>query len=66
MADIDAALLINLTEDEVPGAKLALPIVEENTVLQLKRWLYCRGLHQTGVKDVLVKRYVFINEIFNI
>ena len=66
MDDIAKTLSIVLTEDEIPGAKLKLSKVEDHTVTQLKRWLCCRGLQQTGLKASLVKRYVHVSLYYNI
>ena len=42
-----------LTEDDVPGAKLLEP-PEDCSVLQLKRWLECRGLPKSQKKKELI------------
>lgn len=47
---------IMLSESEVPGAKLPNPIVEENVVRDLKRWLYCHGQKAQGNKTELIAR----------
>ena len=47
---------INLTEDDVPGAKFVYPEIEDHTNVQLQRWLACRGLQTTGNKSTLIKR----------
>ena len=47
---------VHLTQDDVPGAKLEPKPVEDHTNEQLKRWLVCRSLIQTGTKEQLVKR----------
>lgn len=44
-----------LTETDVPGAKLPRPPGECN-VLELQRWLECRGVKKTGKKSELVAR----------
>lgn len=47
----------NLTEDDVPGAKLKFATIKDNTVADLKRWLTCRNLPMTGKKNDLIDRY---------
>jgi hypothetical protein len=49
---------IILNEEDVPGAKLPRESVEQCTVVQLKRWLLCRGAKTSGVKAVLIERYL--------
>ena len=44
-----------LTENDVPGAKLPGP-PEQCTIHQLKRWLQCHGIKQSGRKSKLVDR----------
>ena len=56
MASISAHFEINLTETDVPGAKLRHTDVSSNSILELKRWLECRGLTTAGKKDELVQR----------
>ena len=45
-----------LVEDDVPGASLPEKSVETCSVVQLKRWLLCRGAKTTGKKSALVQR----------
>lgn len=45
-----------LSEDDVPGASLKGRLPELLTVVELKRWLACRGARRTGKKAELVKR----------
>ena len=45
-----------LTEDDIPGAKLPCQFVEQCSVMQLRRWLLCRGAKTTSLKSVLVTR----------
>jgi len=47
---------IELFEEDVPGATLPKPNIEENTVKALKRWLVCHGQNPQGTKNVLLKR----------
>ena len=47
-----------LTEDDIPGVKLPRDSVEKCSVVQLKRWLLCRGAKTTGIKKALVSRLV--------
>lgn len=55
---------VNLTEDDIPGAKLECEIVEQCSVTQLKRWLLCRGAKTSGRKAALVARYAMALSIF--
>ena len=56
MAASDPVYSIKLTIDDVPGARLKYSTITEHSVIELKRWLECRGLPMTGNKDELVKR----------
>ncbi|XP_048747533.2 uncharacterized protein LOC125659796 [Ostrea edulis] len=47
---------VELTEDDIPGAKFVHLNVEEHTNLQLKRWLKCRGLVSGGKRNDLIER----------
>ncbi|KAL3869509.1 hypothetical protein ACJMK2_042180 [Sinanodonta woodiana] len=47
---------VSLTEDDVPGAKLPYPLVENHSVVQLKRWLQCRDLTISGNLSDFIKR----------
>lgn len=49
---------MELTEDDVPGAKLKFAKVQDHLVRDLKRWLACRGLTVSGNKNILVERLV--------
>lgn len=44
---------MNLTEDDVLGAKLKFTIIKDNTVADLKRWFTCPWLK----KNDLIARY---------
>ena len=48
-----------LEEHDIPGAILPREIPEECNVVQLKRWLLCRGASTSGNKKQLVARFVF-------
>ena len=52
------ALKVILSEEDIPGAKIPRETVEQCSVVQLKRWLLCRGAKTTGNKKALVTRYV--------
>ena len=39
----ESSLLVELTEDDIPGAKLSKPF-QKYTVAQLRWWLICRGI----------------------
>lgn len=56
MAASDPVYSVKLTADDVPGAKFKYSNINEHSVLELKRWLECRGLPTSGNKDELVKR----------
>ena len=45
-----------LTEDDIPWAVLPNRNVEACSVVQLKRWLICRGAKTSGKKSALVSR----------
>ena len=47
---------IKLREKDVPGSSLGDKSVEEATIIQLQRWLECRGLKTSGPKPELIKR----------
>ena len=46
-------LKVILSEEDIPRET-----VEQCSVVQLKRWLLCRGAKTTGNKKALVTRYV--------
>ncbi|XP_048730406.2 uncharacterized protein LOC125647675 [Ostrea edulis] len=56
MAVSDKIYSIKLEETDVPGAKFRCSDVSEHSVVELKRWLECRGMLQAGTKPELVKR----------
>ena len=45
-----------LTEDDIPGARIPRETAGECSVVQLKRWLLCRGAKIIGNKEALVAR----------
>ena len=47
---------ILLTEDDIPGASLKGKHPKELNVVELKRWLACRGAPQGGKKPELINR----------
>ena len=47
---------VKLTVTDVPGAQLVYESIERHSKLQLKRWLECRGLPRSGLKQELVDR----------
>ena len=46
---------VELNEEDVPGSSLCKE-VEKCSVLELKRWLQCRGLKISGSKQQLINR----------
>jgi len=52
--ELDTDIL--LTEDDVPGASLKGKHPKDLTVVQLKRWLACRGAPLGGKKPELINR----------
>ena len=48
--------LITLCESDVPGAKFVHETICNHSVIELKRWLECRGLPVSGKKQDLVLR----------
>lgn len=49
-------LVVELTENDVPGAKLRFENIDEHSVAELKRWLLCHDIKVSGRKDELVRR----------
>ena len=56
MASSNGFIHVALNENDVPGAALSFADVSSHSILQLKRWLQCRGLKQSGNKCELIKR----------
>ena len=52
--NLDGVLL--MTESDIPGASLNGKDPSELLVVQLKRWLACRGAPTAGNKPELIKR----------
>ena len=48
--------ILRLTEDDIPGASLNGKLPSQLTVVQLKRWLACRGAPTSGKKPDLLER----------
>lgn len=48
--------IVLLNEDDIPGASLGGKDPSELNVVQLKRWLVCRGAPVSGKKPELVQR----------
>lgn len=51
----DDILLLN--ENDIPGASLNRKNPSELNIVQLKRWLVCRGAPVNGKKPELIQRY---------
>ncbi|XP_071085447.1 uncharacterized protein [Haliotis cracherodii] len=56
MASTSPLFNVSLLPEDVPGAQFIYPDVDRHSVVQLKRWLECRGLSMTGTKTELVER----------
>ena len=54
---LDTGILL-LAECDVPGSSLDGKHPSELNVMQLKRWLVCRGAPTNGKKPELIERYV--------
>ena len=53
---MEIASAYRLCEDDVPGASLTGKSVDLLTIVELKRWLACRGARRSGKKPELQKR----------
>ena len=53
----DEGEVLMLQEDDIPGASLNGKDPSELNVVQLKRWLACRGAPLSGKKPELIDRY---------
>jgi len=49
---------IKLSENDVPGASFGDRTADDCTMVQLQRWLECRGLKTSGTKSALIQRFV--------
>ena len=58
-SDNSKNIVVSLSEDDIPGAKLPREIPEQCNVQQLKRWLSCRGAFVSGKKTQLIARFVY-------
>ena len=54
--DLSGDDILLLTESDVPGSSLSGKDPAELNVVQLKRWLACRGAPITGKKPQLIER----------
>lgn len=56
-----------LKPEDVPGAILKAPNLADNTLVELKRWLLCRGLSCTGNKiDIITRLDALLFNVFSI
>ena len=62
MASTQEFQKINLSSDDVPGAYINIDDFESSSIVQLKRWVECRGLKATGNKPDLLQRWIILNE----
>ena len=51
---------VELSPEDVPGASVSAEQIGKLTVSQLKFWLKCRRINQSGNKKELLERYVII------
>ena len=56
--------ILMLTETDIPGASLNGKSPNQLTVVQLKRWLVCRGAPISGKKSDLIERSVVNSMLF--
>jgi hypothetical protein len=56
MASTQEFQKINLSSDDVPGAYINIDDFDSFSIVQLKRWVECRGLKATGNKPDLLQR----------
>ena len=56
--------LLVLTEADIPGSSLNGKEPSELNVVQLKKWLACRGAPVTGKKPQLVERYGTVSQLY--
>ena len=54
---------IDITEDDIPGAKISRESIEQCSVVLLKRWLLCRGAKTSGKKATLITRYEIVDKL---
>ncbi|XP_071166179.1 uncharacterized protein [Mytilus edulis] len=62
MASTRDFIKIDLTAEDIPGAKLDINKLEDYSNMQLKRWLECRGIKSSGNRTELLKR---CNDVIN-
>lgn len=55
-SDNSKNIVVSLSEDDIPGAKLPWEIPEQCIVQQLKQWLSCRSACVSGKKPQLIAR----------
>ena len=51
---------VELSPEDIPGASVSAEQMGKLTVSQLKFWLKCRRINQSGNKKELLERYVVI------
>ena len=51
---------VNLTPEDIPGAAVENEEIGKLTVNQLKFWLKCRRINQSGNKQALYERFVML------
>ena len=55
--------VVKLKEKDVPGATFMYSAIEKHSVLQLRRWLECRGMKRSGTKSLLLERCVIVMHV---
>ena len=57
---------VELSPEDIPGASVSAEHKGKLTVSQLKFWLKCRRINQSGNKKELLERYVVIHGILRL
>ena len=51
---------LSLTEEDIPSASLRGRGPDDVSLVDLRRWLVCRGAHKGGMKPELINRSVIL------
>lgn len=57
---------VDLSPEDIPGASVTAEQIGKLTVSQLKFWLKCRRINQSGNKKELLERYFVILSILRL